>query len=149
MAKDQQTVLQSFTRGIQNAPEKYRAGVSSPRRPWKEAAQSESAEKRYAAGVTRAVSQKSRQKAIAGKNESDWRDAALNIGAQALAASAEKATVNFGKQLPTIMEAAAAAANAAAQIDGSTMESRLSRGPAAARAVHRKWASVKGLTPEV
>jgi hypothetical protein len=149
MPKDAQTILDSFTRGISGASEKYRAGVTSPRRPWKDAAASEDAEKRYAAGVARAASQKTRQKAIASKTEADWKDAALNVGAAALAASAQRASSNYSKQLSTIIEAASAATNAAAQIPGDTMESRLQRGPAAARAVHRAWARKKGINPEV
>lgn len=149
MPKDQQTVLSNFQRGIQGAGEKYRAGVQSPKRPWKDAASSEESEKRYAAGVARAASQKSRQKAVAQKSEADWRDAAMNVGASNLAGSAQRATDNYAKQVSTVLEAAGAAQQAAAQIDGSTMEGRLQRGPAAARAVHRAWARKKGLTPEV
>lgn len=129
--------------------DKFTAGVQNPRRPWKDAASSEDAEKRYAAGVTRAAQQKTRQKVLATKSESDWKDAAINVGAPALAASAAKATTNYGKQLPTILEAGTAAQNAANQISGESMASRLQRGPAAATAVHRIWARKKGITPEV
>lgn len=147
--KDQQVILERFRRGLQGGSQKYTEGVQSPKRPWKESASSDQAEKRYAAGVTRAASQKSRQKAVASMSEEDWRTAAVQVGAANLAAASERAATNYAKNLPTIMSAASAATAAAMQIDGTTMESRLQRAAAAARAIHRAWATKKGIQPEV
>jgi hypothetical protein len=82
-------------------------------------------------------------------SEADWRDAAVSVGAANLAAASERAATNYAKNLPTIMSAASAATAAAMQIDGTTMESRLQRAAAAARAIHRAWAAKKGIQPEV
>ena len=149
MAKDQQSVLEKFRRGMSGASENYRVGIASPKRPWKEAAQSEEAEARYAAGVQRAAANKSRQKAVSKVSESDWRDAAINVGAANLAASASKAADNYAKVVGTVLAAGEAASNAAASMPGTTISERLERSRAAAVAVHRTWAREKGEQPEV
>jgi len=149
MAKDAQAVVEKYARGLSGAAENYRVGVTSPKAPWKESAQSENAEKRYNAGVTRAAANKSRQKAVQKLTEADWRDPALNVGASALAASATKASEKYAKKVSTILSAGDAARNAAAQIPGTTIQERLQRAVAAGTAIHRAWAREKGVTPEV
>lgn len=149
MPKDQQAVIEKFRRGMSGAAENYRLGIMNPKRPWKESAQSEEAEARYAAGVQRAAQQKSRQKAVARVSESDWRDAAVNVGAGALAASATKAGDNYAKVVGTVLAAGDAASQAAAQLPGTSISERLERARAAAVAVHRTWSREKGEQPEV
>jgi len=148
MAKDQQAVLDKFKRGLAGAAQSYRDGIANPKRPWKESTQSEAAEARYSAGVQKAISNKSRQKGVARVSEGDWKEAATNVGAPALAASATRAGDNYAKVVGKVLAAGEAARAAAAQITGATLQERLQRSTVAAIAVHRAWAREKGETPE-
>lgn len=146
---NEQELVERFGRGIQNGSANYQQGVTGAGNKWKDRAASDEAEARYRRGVERAAQQKLRQKQVQAVNAGDWETAAREIGARNYAASAEKARTNYAKVAADVVAAAGAAEQAAAAIAGETMEQRLQRGPAAARAIHRHWARKKGVQPEV
>jgi len=149
MAKDPQAVLQSYQSGVSGGSGKYATGVRASAADWEQQAKSDASEQRYAAGVQRAVAQKTRQKALGAVSGAEWAAAAADVGASQYAASATRAATNYNKQLPDILTAGDAAKSAARQISGATMADRLQRSVAAATAVHRHWARKRGIQPEV
>jgi hypothetical protein len=149
MAKDPQVVLQLYQSGIQSAGPKYQAGVRAAAPDWETNAKSDNAEAAYANGVARAASQKSRQKALANVTGASWAAAAADVGASNYTRAAPQAAQKFQTQLGNILQAGDAAKAAARAIPGVTMADRLQRSVAAATSVHRHWARIKGVTPEV
>jgi hypothetical protein len=149
MAKDPQAVLQLYQTGIQQAGPKYQAGVRAAGADWEQAAKSDAAEQAYAAGVARAASQKTRQKALASVSGSAWVQAAAEVGATNYTRAAPVAAQKFAVALPDVLAAGDEAKAAARAIPGVTLADRLQRPVAAAVAVHRHWARKKGITPEV
>jgi len=69
----------NFEAAVAYIPSRYEAGVAKA--DWLTPAKSEVAEKNYADAVSKAVSAKSRQKAIAGMTNEEWKEAARTKGA--------------------------------------------------------------------
>lgn len=149
MAKDPQAVLQAYQSGVSGGSGKYTAGVRAAATDWEQQAKSDASEQRYAAGVQRAATQKTRQKALQNVSGAQWAAAAADVGASQYAASASRAATNYNAQLSDILTAGDAAKAAARSIAGATMADRLQRSVAAATAVHRHWARKRGIQPEV
>jgi hypothetical protein len=69
----------NFEASIGYIPDRYRAGINKA--DWLTPAKSDNAEKNFADGIAKAVSGKTRQKAIAGMTNEDWKNGAINKGA--------------------------------------------------------------------
>jgi hypothetical protein len=69
----------NFEASVGYIPDRYKSGVAKA--DWLTPAKSDAAEKNYSDAVSKAISQKSRQKAIAGMTNDDWKNAAVNKGA--------------------------------------------------------------------
>lgn len=69
----------NFQNAISYIPARYTAGVQKA--DWLTPAKSDAAEKNYASGVGKAVSNKTRQRKIAALSNDDWKNAAVNKGA--------------------------------------------------------------------
>ena len=78
--KPQSEITENFVAGASRAPAAYKKGVS--RADWQTNAASESAESNYAAGVSDAVSRKSRQTGVQAVSNADWQRAAGTVGAE-------------------------------------------------------------------
>lgn len=80
-------------------PERYRKGVQGA--DWATAAGSDQAETNYAAGVTRAITQKLRQAKIREVGNATWQQRSMTKGASSIAAGIQaglqKYTQNFGR----------------------------------------------------
>jgi len=68
----------NFESAITYIPDRYAAGVAKA--DWLTPAKSDVAEKNYADAVSKAISGKTRQKAIAGMTNEDWKTAAVEKG---------------------------------------------------------------------
>lgn len=68
----------NFSSAIAYIPSRYQAGVQKA--DWLTPAKSDAAERNFADGVGKAVAGKSRQKAIAGMSNDDWKNAAVTKG---------------------------------------------------------------------
>lgn len=77
--KTKEEARANFEASIGYIPERYKAGVSKA--DWLNPAKSDAAEKNYADGVGKAISQKTRQKEIGKLTNEDWRNGAINKGA--------------------------------------------------------------------
>ena len=97
VVKPQSEITKNFVDGASRAPAKYKAGVS--RADWQTNAASESAESNYAAGVSEAVGNKSRQTGVQKVSNADWQRAAADKGAArigpGMSASAGKQAANW------------------------------------------------------
>ncbi len=149
MAKDPQAVLQAFQQGVSTGGTKYQTGVRAAGTVWEQNAKSDASESAYAAGVQNAVTQRSRQKALANVTGANWAAAAADVGARNYTAAAPLAAQHYQTQIPDILAAGTDAQAAARAIPGATVAERIQRAPAAATAVHRYWARKRGLTPQV
>jgi len=78
--KPQSEITENFIAGASRAPAKYKKGVM--RADWKSAAESEEAEANYAAGVSEAAANKSRQRNIQNVSNATWQGQASGKGAQ-------------------------------------------------------------------
>ena len=76
--KTKEEARANFEASIGYIPERYKAGVNKA--DWLTPAKSDAAEKNFADGVGKAISQKTRQKAIAGMSNEDWKTAAVEKG---------------------------------------------------------------------
>jgi hypothetical protein len=76
--KTKEEAKANFEAAIAYIPDRYAKGVAKAE--WLTPAKSDSAEKNYADGVGKAVSGKTRQKAIAGMTNEDWRNGATTKG---------------------------------------------------------------------
>lgn len=98
----------NFEASVSYIPARYEAGVDKAN--WLDPAKSAQAEKNYADGVGKAVAAKSRQKAIAGMSNEDWKNAAKTKGAAIIGTRISEAVpkwaAKFGevyaKVLPTV-----------------------------------------------
>jgi hypothetical protein len=77
--KSKEQAKANFEAAVAYIPERYKTGVSAA--DWYTPAKSDVAEKNYADAVSRAVSTKARQKAVAALNNDVWKTAAVNKGA--------------------------------------------------------------------
>ena len=77
--KTKEEARANFEASIGYIPDRYRAGVSKA--DWIPPAKSDAAEKNFADGISKAISNKTRQKAIASMSNEDWRNGAINKGA--------------------------------------------------------------------
>lgn len=88
----------NFEASISYIPDRYAAGVRKA--DWAGPAGSDAAEKNYAAGVGKAISAKSRQKAVRLVGNAEWQNAAVNKGApiigERIRMSMDKWATNFG-----------------------------------------------------
>jgi len=81
--KTKEQAKANFEAAVTYIPDRYKAGVVAA--DWYTPAKSDAAEKNYADAVSRAVAQKTRQKAIAALNNDVWKTAAINKGAPIIA----------------------------------------------------------------
>jgi hypothetical protein len=77
--KTKEEARANFEASIGYIPDRYKSGVSKA--DWLTPAKSDSAEKNYADGVSKAISGKTRQKAIGTMTNEDWKNGAINKGA--------------------------------------------------------------------
>jgi len=77
--KTKEEARANFEASCAYIPARYESGIMKAE--WQSKAVSESAEKNYAAAISKAVSLKSRQKGIAKVSNEDWRTAARTKGA--------------------------------------------------------------------
>jgi hypothetical protein len=100
----------NFEASIGYIPDRYKSGVNKAN--WLEPAKSEAAEKNYADATSKAISQKSRQKAIAAMSNDDWKTAAINKGApiigERIRGSLDKYASEFGPILSAVNAKSAA-----------------------------------------
>ncbi len=77
--KPQSEITENFVAGATRAPAAYKKGVQ--RADWQTAAASEVAESNYAAGVSEAAANKTRQRKVQEVSNADWQRAAGGKGA--------------------------------------------------------------------
>ena len=77
--KPQSEITENFVAGATRAPAAYKKGVQ--RADWQTKAASESAESNYAAGVSEAAANKTRQMGVQAVSNADWQREAANKGA--------------------------------------------------------------------
>ena len=77
--KPQSEITENFVAGATRAPAAYKKGVQ--RADWQTAAASEVAESNYAAGVSEAAANKTRQRKVQEVSNADWQRAAGDKGA--------------------------------------------------------------------
>ena len=77
--KTKEEAKANFEASISYIPERYKSGVSKA--DWLNPAKSDAAEKNFADGVGKAISQKTRQKEISKLSNEDWKNAAVEKGA--------------------------------------------------------------------
>jgi len=91
-------------------PERYEAGVKKA--DWFGPASSDQAERNFADGIAKAVSEKRRQKAIKAVSNEDWKNAAVNKGApiigERIRGALDKYDANFGPMYEKVQSAVAA-----------------------------------------
>lgn len=78
VVKSKEEAKANFEAAISYIPSRYQAGVEKA--DWATNAKSSQAEKNYADGVSKAVANKSRQKAISGVSNEEWKRAAIEKG---------------------------------------------------------------------
>jgi len=100
----------NFEASIGYIPDRYRAGVQKA--DWLTKAKSDAAEKNFADGVSKAISNKTRQKAIAEMTNEDWKNAAVNKGAPIIGdrirGALDKWAAEFGPVYSTVQAKVAA-----------------------------------------
>jgi len=105
VTKTKEEARANFEASIGYIPDRYRAGVAKA--DWLTPAKSEAAEKNYADGIAKAVSGKTRQKAIAAMTNEDWKNGAINKGApiigERIRAALGEWTANFGPIYDTVV----------------------------------------------
>ena len=136
MAKDPQSVLESYRNGVQAAGSKYKAGVQNPRRGWVESYTQSMP--RMVAGIQRAISEGKPQAAAQRLGNAGYQQATL-AKADRYAQSATRAAEGYAAKVAQVMQAATAGQNAAMQIEPTTWANRLQRVDANARAIARSW----------
>jgi hypothetical protein len=96
--KTKEEAKANFESSISYIPERYKSGVSKA--DWLNPAKSDAAEKNFADGVGKAISQKTRQKEIAKMSNEDWKNAAVEKGAgiigERIRGSLNKWATNWG-----------------------------------------------------
>ena len=98
MAKTLEEARANFVASAGIIPERYKAGIA--RADWSGKAASDQAEANYAASMTKAISQKSRQAGVKKVSNADWQNAAITKGGSVIGTrireSEEKWATNFG-----------------------------------------------------
>jgi len=135
--KTPEQVIEKYQRGVAGAGQDYANGVQNPSRPWASATAAAAA--RYAAGVQEAISNGKFQRGVQRAGDAKWQQRASTIGAQRYTGAAGEAAQAFGAVAGQVMQAAAAARQAATAQPNTTFDQRLQRMVAAARATSDFW----------
>lgn len=77
--KTKEEAKANFEASIGYIPDRYKAGVNKA--DWLTPAKSDAAEKNFADGVSKAITNKTRQKEISKLTNEDWKNGAINKGA--------------------------------------------------------------------
>lgn len=131
--KTPQQIAEKYQRGVAGAGNDYASGVQSPSKPWAQATQASAA--RWGAGIQQAIQNKSFETGVSKAGDQKWLSGALNKGAQRYTAAATDAATAYSQVADRVMGAAAAAQAAVANMPNTTLEQRLARSGAAARAI--------------
>ncbi len=106
--KSRSEAKQNLEASITYIPDRYKQGVMKA--DWLTPAKSDSAERNYADGVSKAVSSKTRQKEISKLSNEDWKNGAVNKGApiigERIRGALGKYDNNFGPMLEAVNSAA-------------------------------------------
>jgi hypothetical protein len=140
MAKTPDQVMQKYSRGMAAAGQSYRDGVQNPGRSWSQSYLS--AVPRMVEGLRRSIEENRPQNAVRQLGDTGWQQQTL-AKADRYTASATRATEAYGAVVQKVISAGERARQAALAIDGTTLEGRLQRMPAAVMAIMREW----GRTP--
>jgi len=136
MAKDPQTVLAKYQRGIQNGSQAYKDGVNAPKRSW---AQGYTANvDRMVQGLQAAIAAGTPQRAVQSMGDAGWKEKTL-AKSDRYAASATSAANSYAQVVAKVMSAANAGQQAALAIPATTWSQRLDRVRANAEAIARTW----------
>ena len=84
VVKTKEEARANFEQSIAYIPDRYKKGVEKA--DWQTPAASEQAETNYGSAVSKAVADKSRQKAIRETTNKQWQDGAINKGAPIIGA---------------------------------------------------------------
>ena len=99
----------NFESSIAYIPARYEASVKKA--DWLTNAKSDAAEKNYADATSKAISQKTRQKAIASMTNDEWKNAAVNKGApiigQRISGAMDKWKANWGPKYDQVVQTVA------------------------------------------
>jgi len=108
--KTKEEARANFEASIGYIPDRYRSGVSKA--DWLTPAKSDAAEKNFADGISKAVSQKTRQKEIAKMTNEDWKKASTDKGApiigERIRGALDKWSNNFGPMYDQVASRVAA-----------------------------------------
>lgn len=108
--KTKEEAKANFEASVGYIPDRYRAGVTKA--DWLTPAKSDAAEKNYADGVSKAMAAKTRQKAIAGMSNEEWKNAATNKGApiigERIRGALDKWAANWGSKYDAVASKVAA-----------------------------------------
>lgn len=98
VVKTKEEARANFEASISYIPARYEAGIRKA--DWAGPAASEQAETNYAAGVGKAIADKSRQRGVAKVSNTDWQNAAITKGApiigERIRMGLDKYVANFG-----------------------------------------------------
>lgn len=94
VAKTLEEAKANFSAAVAYIPSRYAAGVQKA--DWLTPAKSDNAERNFADGVGKAVANKTRQKAISGMSNDDWKNAAVNKGAPIIGTRIQGALDKWG-----------------------------------------------------
>jgi hypothetical protein len=126
-------IAEKYQRGVAGAGNDYATGVQNPSKPWASATQQGAA--RWQAGIQLAIQNKRFESGVQKAGDAKWANGALNKGAQRYTAAAADAASAYAQQADKVMNAAAAAQAAVANMPNATFEQRLARSNAAQRAI--------------
>jgi hypothetical protein len=142
--KTPQQIAEKYQRGVAGAGNDYATGVQSPNKSWASATQASAA--RWGAGIQQAIQAKSFETGVQKAGDQKWQTNALNKGAQRYTAAAGDAAAAYAQVADRVMGAAAAAQAAVANMPNTSLEQRLARSAAAARAIsaYHNGGKVKG-----
>lgn len=131
--KTPQQISDKYQRGVAGAGNDYASGVQSPSKPWAQA--TAAGAQRWAAGIQQAIQLKSFESGVSKAGDQKWQAGALNKGATRYTAAAADAATAYSQVADRVMGAASAAQSAVANMPNTTLEQRLARAAAAARAI--------------
>lgn len=126
-------IAEKYQRGVSGAGGDYAAGIQNPSRPWAQATAQGAA--RYQAGVQQAIQERRFEAGVQKAGDAKWQNGALNKGANRYQAAAAEAAQAYASVADRVMNAANAAQQAVANMPAQTLEQRLQRSNAAARAI--------------
>ena len=135
--KTPEQIIEKYGRRVAGAGQDYAAGVQSPSRDWAQA--TAAAEPRWKAALQEAMSANKFSRGVAKAGTPKWQEAASTIGAERYVAAAPRAAASFAKQAGKIIQAGAAATDAAGRLANTTKEQRIQRAVAAMNAVSNFW----------